>query len=46
MKRLKTSLDQGTVDHSEFRMDPHAVAGEDDSFLFVNVETDLRRERS
>uniref|UniRef100_A0A3P9HC02 SH3-domain binding protein 1 n=1 Tax=Oryzias latipes TaxID=8090 RepID=A0A3P9HC02_ORYLA len=27
MKRLKTSLDQGTVDHSEFRMDPHAVAG-------------------
>ncbi|XP_036073075.1 SH3 domain-binding protein 1 isoform X2 [Oryzias melastigma] len=27
MKRLKTCLDQGTVDHDEFRMDPHAVAG-------------------
>ncbi|XP_069012145.1 SH3 domain-binding protein 1 [Embiotoca jacksoni] len=27
VKRLKTCLDQGTVDHSEFSMDPHAVAG-------------------
>ncbi|XP_077359376.1 SH3 domain-binding protein 1 isoform X2 [Festucalex cinctus] len=27
VKRLKTCMDQGTVDHSEFRMDPHAVAG-------------------
>ncbi|KAM8889681.1 SH3 domain-binding protein 1 isoform 1-T1 [Synchiropus picturatus] len=27
VKRLKSCLDQGTVDHSEFSMDPHAVAG-------------------
>ncbi|CAI5659565.1 SH3 domain-binding protein 1 [Oreochromis niloticus] len=27
VKRLKTCLNQGTVDHSEFSMDPHAVAG-------------------
>uniref|UniRef100_A0A3B4TY26 SH3-domain binding protein 1 n=1 Tax=Seriola dumerili TaxID=41447 RepID=A0A3B4TY26_SERDU len=27
VKRLKTCLDQGTVDHSDFSMDPHAVAG-------------------
>lgn len=27
MKRLKTCLNQGTLDHSEFSMDPHAVAG-------------------
>ncbi|XP_072228989.1 SH3 domain-binding protein 1 [Leuresthes tenuis] len=27
VKRLKTCLDQETVDHSEFSMDPHAVAG-------------------
>lgn len=27
VKRLKTCLDQGNVDHSEFSMDPHAVAG-------------------
>nr|XP_057917265.1 SH3 domain-binding protein 1 [Doryrhamphus excisus] len=27
VKRLKTCLDQGKVDHSEFSMDPHAVAG-------------------
>ncbi|XP_034049606.1 SH3 domain-binding protein 1 [Thalassophryne amazonica] len=27
VKRLKTCLDHGTVDHSEFSMDPHAVAG-------------------
>uniref|UniRef100_A0A8D3CKM6 SH3-domain binding protein 1 n=1 Tax=Scophthalmus maximus TaxID=52904 RepID=A0A8D3CKM6_SCOMX len=27
VKRLKTCLDQGNVDHSEFTMDPHAVAG-------------------
>lgn len=27
VKRLKMCLDQGTVDHSEFSMDPHAVAG-------------------
>ncbi|XP_018540979.1 SH3 domain-binding protein 1 [Lates calcarifer] len=27
VKRLKTCLDQGRVDHSEFSMDPHAVAG-------------------
>uniref|UniRef100_A0A673AB72 SH3 domain-binding protein 1-like n=1 Tax=Sphaeramia orbicularis TaxID=375764 RepID=A0A673AB72_9TELE len=27
VKRLKTCLDQGTVDHSEFSIDPHAVAG-------------------
>ncbi|XP_054623951.1 SH3 domain-binding protein 1 isoform X3 [Dunckerocampus dactyliophorus] len=27
VKRLKTCLDHGKVDHSEFSMDPHAVAG-------------------
>ncbi|XP_061823312.1 SH3 domain-binding protein 1 [Nerophis lumbriciformis] len=27
VKRLKTCMDHGVVDHSEFRMDPHAVAG-------------------
>ncbi|XP_028263228.1 SH3 domain-binding protein 1 [Parambassis ranga] len=27
VKRLKTCLDQGNVDHSDFSMDPHAVAG-------------------
>lgn len=27
VKRLKTCLDQEMVDHSEFSMDPHAVAG-------------------
>ncbi|XP_054454350.1 SH3 domain-binding protein 1 [Anoplopoma fimbria] len=27
VKRLKTCLDQEVVDHSEFSMDPHAVAG-------------------
>ncbi|XP_061666767.1 SH3 domain-binding protein 1 [Syngnathoides biaculeatus] len=27
VKRLKTCMDQGAVDQSEFRMDPHAVAG-------------------
>ncbi|XP_074519305.1 SH3 domain-binding protein 1 isoform X2 [Halichoeres trimaculatus] len=27
VKRLKTCLDQENVDHSEFSMDPHAVAG-------------------
>ncbi|XP_035001149.1 SH3 domain-binding protein 1 [Hippoglossus stenolepis] len=27
VKRLKTCLDQGNVDHSEFTIDPHAVAG-------------------
>ncbi|XP_049915200.1 SH3 domain-binding protein 1 [Epinephelus moara] len=27
VKRLKTCLDQEAVDHSEFSMDPHAVAG-------------------
>lgn len=27
VKRLKTCLDQEKVDHSEFSMDPHAVAG-------------------
>ncbi|KAM9832342.1 SH3 domain-binding protein 1 [Neosynchiropus ocellatus] len=27
VKRLKSCLDQGTVDYSEFSMDPHAVAG-------------------
>ncbi|XP_061565204.1 SH3 domain-binding protein 1 [Cololabis saira] len=27
VKRLKTCLNQGKVDHSEFSMDPHAVAG-------------------
>ncbi|KAM6963698.1 SH3 domain-binding protein 1 [Tautogolabrus adspersus] len=27
VKRLKSCLDQETVDHSEFSMDPHAVAG-------------------
>ncbi|XP_054914062.1 SH3 domain-binding protein 1 [Poeciliopsis prolifica] len=27
VKRLKTCLNQGAVDHSEFSMDPHAVAG-------------------
>lgn len=29
VKRLKTCLDQGAVDHSDFSMDPHAVAGND-----------------
>ncbi|XP_056325912.1 SH3 domain-binding protein 1 isoform X1 [Danio aesculapii] len=27
MKKLKSSLDSGTVDHTEFSSDPHAVAG-------------------
>ncbi|KAM9837372.1 SH3 domain-binding protein 1 isoform 2-T2 [Aulostomus maculatus] len=27
VKRLKTCLDQGLLNHSEFNMDPHAVAG-------------------
>ncbi|KAM9715701.1 SH3 domain-binding protein 1 [Menidia menidia] len=27
VKRLKNCLEQGTVDHNEFSMDPHAVAG-------------------
>ncbi|XP_049614122.1 SH3 domain-binding protein 1 isoform X2 [Syngnathus scovelli] len=27
VKRLKICMDQGTVDHSEFKIDPHAVAG-------------------
>ncbi|MEQ2200692.1 hypothetical protein XENOCAPTIV_001742, partial [Xenoophorus captivus] len=27
VKKLKICLNQGTVDHSEFSMDPHAVAG-------------------
>ncbi|XP_019719960.1 SH3 domain-binding protein 1 isoform X2 [Hippocampus comes] len=27
VKRLKACMDQGTVDHGEFSMDPHAVAG-------------------
>ncbi|CAB1438137.1 unnamed protein product [Pleuronectes platessa] len=27
VKRLKTGLEQGNVDHSEFTIDPHAVAG-------------------
>ncbi|XP_061912183.1 SH3 domain-binding protein 1 [Entelurus aequoreus] len=27
VKRLKTCMDHGVVDHSEFKMDPHAVAG-------------------
>uniref|UniRef100_A0A3P9PU55 Rho-GAP domain-containing protein n=1 Tax=Poecilia reticulata TaxID=8081 RepID=A0A3P9PU55_POERE len=27
VKRLKTCLNQGAVDHGEFSMDPHAVAG-------------------
>ena len=29
VKKLKTCLDQENVDHSEFSMDPHAVAGKD-----------------
>uniref|UniRef100_A0A3B3ZL15 Rho-GAP domain-containing protein n=1 Tax=Periophthalmus magnuspinnatus TaxID=409849 RepID=A0A3B3ZL15_9GOBI len=33
VKRLKTCLDQGKVDHSEFSMDPHAVAGALKSYL-------------
>ncbi|KAF3704654.1 SH3 domain-binding protein 1 [Channa argus] len=33
VKRLKTCLDQGVVDHSEFSMDPHAVAGALKSYL-------------
>lgn len=28
MKKLKSSLDSGAVDHTEFTCDPHAVAGE------------------
>lgn len=34
VKRLKTCLDQEAVDHGEFSMDPHAVAGEDVSATF------------
>ncbi|XP_070783131.1 SH3 domain-binding protein 1 [Enoplosus armatus] len=33
VKRLKTCLDQESVDHSEFSMDPHAVAGAFKSYL-------------
>uniref|UniRef100_A0AAV2LUS5 SH3-domain binding protein 1 n=1 Tax=Knipowitschia caucasica TaxID=637954 RepID=A0AAV2LUS5_KNICA len=33
VKRLKTCLDHGAVDHSEFSMDPHAVAGALKSYL-------------
>lgn len=45
VKRLKTCLDQEAVDHSEFSMDPHAVAGEDAStsffFLFLSSSWSL-----
>ncbi len=34
VKKLKTCLDQEMVDHSEFSMDPHAVAGNDASIFF------------
>ncbi|XP_074476702.1 SH3 domain-binding protein 1 [Sebastes fasciatus] len=33
VKRLKSCLDQEAVDHSEFSMDPHAVAGALKSYL-------------
>lgn len=33
VKRLKVCLDQGNVDHGEFSMDPHAVAGALKSYL-------------
>uniref|UniRef100_A0AAR2K6U2 Rho-GAP domain-containing protein n=1 Tax=Pygocentrus nattereri TaxID=42514 RepID=A0AAR2K6U2_PYGNA len=33
VKKLKSSLDSGTVDHSEFDTDPHAVAGALKSYL-------------
>ncbi|XP_018594021.2 SH3 domain-binding protein 1-like [Scleropages formosus] len=33
VKRLKSSLDSGSVDHSEFSTDPHAVAGALKSYL-------------
>lgn len=33
VKRLKSSLDQGGVEHSEFSSDPHAVAGALKSYL-------------
>lgn len=33
VKRLKSSLDQGSVEHSEFSSDPHAVAGALKSYL-------------
>ncbi|XP_063078148.1 SH3 domain-binding protein 1 [Engraulis encrasicolus] len=33
VKRLKSSLDAGMVDHSEFSVDPHAVAGALKSYL-------------
>uniref|UniRef100_A0A3Q3VZM4 Rho-GAP domain-containing protein n=1 Tax=Mola mola TaxID=94237 RepID=A0A3Q3VZM4_MOLML len=33
VKKLKTCLDQEKVDHSEFSMDPHAVAGALKSYL-------------
>uniref|UniRef100_W5KN18 SH3-domain binding protein 1 n=1 Tax=Astyanax mexicanus TaxID=7994 RepID=W5KN18_ASTMX len=33
VKKLKSSLDSGTVDHSEFYTDPHAVAGALKSYL-------------
>ncbi|XP_070847098.1 SH3 domain-binding protein 1 [Chaetodon trifascialis] len=33
VKKLKTCLDQEMVDHSEFSMDPHAVAGALKSYL-------------
>lgn len=37
VKRLKSCLDQGTVDHSEFSMDPHAVAGGTPSVFHSSV---------
>ncbi|KAG7226522.1 hypothetical protein INR49_003844 [Caranx melampygus] len=42
VKRLKTCLDQGTVDHSEFSMDPHAVAV---SSLCLEFDLCLLREK-
>ncbi|KAG7460065.1 hypothetical protein MATL_G00217130 [Megalops atlanticus] len=33
VKRLKSSLDSGNIDHSEFHSDPHAVAGALKSYL-------------
>lgn len=38
VKRLKNCLDQGVVDHSEFSMDPHAVAGKYTAALLPCVE--------
>lgn len=51
VKRLKTCLDQGVVDHSDFSMEPHAVAGNDSGeteflFLFKREASSIRQPNS